>query len=186
MILALNFSTPQQSFFIPYFCFLYIDIICAQAKIDKNVTEIIKIIEIWMKPAPLLHLQKVWLNSLLLNNWISNIPYSYRSELQQHTCMSVTLLPSGMFWSGSLVHPWPKVEHTDWPEDSKKKDKILSKLNLQFLSHYVLQTTLRPCQRTDVLRPFVRSLFRRWWRSLRSRTWRWGWLRWIHCIRHDP
>ena len=59
MILALNFSTPQQSFFIPYFCFLYIDIICAQAKIDKNVTEIIKIIEIWMKPAPLLHLQKV-------------------------------------------------------------------------------------------------------------------------------
>ena len=67
MILALNFSTPQQSLFIPYFCFLYIDIICAQAKIDKNVTEIIKIIEIWMKPAPLLHLQKVWLNSFLIS-----------------------------------------------------------------------------------------------------------------------
>ena len=36
-----------------------IDILCIQARIDKNVTEIIKIIEIWMKPAPLLHLQKI-------------------------------------------------------------------------------------------------------------------------------
>ena len=129
---------------------------------------------------------KNWSNSILKQPNISNIN-SYRSELQQHTCMSVTLLPSGMFWSGSLVHPSPKVEHTEDPKDSKKeRENTYLKAKSAILSHYVLQTTLRPCQRTDVSRPCVRSLFRRWWRSLRSCTWQWGWLRWIPGTRRDP
>ena len=73
-----------------------IDILCIQAKINKNVTEIIKIIEIRMKPAPLLHLQKVWLNSNI------DSPYSIFLQVRIAAAnlhiLDLTSIRHGLIW----------------------------------------------------------------------------------------
>ena len=57
---------------------------------------------------------------------------SYRSESQQHICMSVTLVPSGKVWSFSLVHPFTYggVPHTEEPSKRRKICITVFKFNL--------------------------------------------------------